>query len=121
MIPYLSSKIRPLLFISSRVAFSESKSIQSMISSNSLMSAAADALVDATAAVVDVSGAAGFDARDVPVSARFGFLVVNMLWLTLGLAGAVPFYASSLDLDLDAGAPSETKRPPALTSNRRGG
>ncbi|MGB3387892.1 MAG: TrkH family potassium uptake protein [Pseudaminobacter sp.] len=35
-----------------------------------------------------------------PVSTRFGFLLVNLLWLTLALAGAVPFLASSLEMSL---------------------
>lgn len=33
-----------------------------------------------------------------PVSARFGFLLVNMLWLTICIAGAVPFGLSSLNM-----------------------
>lgn len=33
-----------------------------------------------------------------PVSARFGFLLVNMLWLTICVAGAVPFGLSSLNM-----------------------
>lgn len=33
-------------------------------------------------------------------STRLGFLVVNLLWLTLGVAGAIPFAASSLDLSI---------------------
>jgi trk system potassium uptake protein TrkH len=35
-----------------------------------------------------------------PASTRFGFLLVNLLWLTLGLAGAVPFLASSLEISI---------------------
>ncbi|PWJ79448.1 trk system potassium uptake protein TrkH [Pseudaminobacter salicylatoxidans] len=31
---------------------------------------------------------------------RFGFLLVNLLWLTLAIAGAVPFLASSLDMSV---------------------
>ncbi|MBX3597236.1 MAG: TrkH family potassium uptake protein [Rhizobiaceae bacterium] len=31
---------------------------------------------------------------------RFGFLLVNLLWLTLALAGAVPFMMSSLEMSL---------------------
>lgn len=31
---------------------------------------------------------------------RFAFLLVNLLWLTMAVAGAVPLYASSLDLSL---------------------
>ncbi|WP_230980410.1 TrkH family potassium uptake protein [Oryzicola mucosus] len=38
--------------------------------------------------------------RPPPVSTRFGFLLVNMLWMTLAVAGAVPFMISSLDLSL---------------------
>ena len=38
--------------------------------------------------------------RPPPVTARFGFLLVNLLWVTLAIAGAVPFIASSLDLSL---------------------
>ena len=38
--------------------------------------------------------------RAPPATARFGFLVVNLLWLTLAIAGAVPFMASSLELGL---------------------
>lgn len=33
-----------------------------------------------------------------PVSPRFGFLMVNMLWLTIAAAGAVPFMFSSINL-----------------------
>jgi len=36
--------------------------------------------------------------RPPQVSTRFGFLLVNMLWFTMALAGAVPFMASSLDM-----------------------
>lgn len=35
-----------------------------------------------------------------PVSPRFGFLLVNLLWLTMAIAGAVPFALSSLDLSI---------------------
>ncbi|MEI5679782.1 MULTISPECIES: TrkH family potassium uptake protein [unclassified Mesorhizobium] len=35
-----------------------------------------------------------------PVTSRFGFLLVNLLWLTMALAGAVPFLASSLDMSI---------------------
>jgi trk system potassium uptake protein len=38
--------------------------------------------------------------RAPPVSPRFGFLLVNLLWFTMSLAGAVPFYASSVELSL---------------------
>jgi trk system potassium uptake protein len=34
------------------------------------------------------------------ISSRFGFLVVNLLWLTACIVGAVPLFASSLDLRL---------------------
>lgn len=33
-------------------------------------------------------------------SPRFGFLLVNMLWFTTAIAGAMPFMASSLDMSL---------------------
>lgn len=35
-----------------------------------------------------------------PASPRFGFLLVNFLWVTLAIAGAVPFMASSLEMNL---------------------
>ncbi|WP_412049071.1 TrkH family potassium uptake protein [Hoeflea sp. Naph1] len=35
-----------------------------------------------------------------PFSKRLGFLVVNLLWLTLSITGAIPFYLSSLGLDM---------------------
>ncbi|EBV3599878.1 TrkH family potassium uptake protein, partial [Salmonella enterica subsp. enterica serovar Virchow] len=35
-----------------------------------------------------------------PVSPRFGFLMVNTLWLTMAAAGAVPFIFSAIDLSL---------------------
>ncbi|RUM98774.1 TrkH family potassium uptake protein [Pseudaminobacter arsenicus] len=35
-----------------------------------------------------------------PVNTRFGFLLVNLLWFTLAIAGAVPFMASSLELSV---------------------
>jgi trk system potassium uptake protein TrkH len=38
--------------------------------------------------------------RAPPVTTRFGFLLVNLLWLTLAIAGAVPFMASSLELSV---------------------
>lgn len=38
--------------------------------------------------------------RAPQASPRFGFLLVNMLWLTMALCGAVPLYISSLDLSL---------------------
>jgi trk system potassium uptake protein TrkH len=38
--------------------------------------------------------------RPPPATARFGFLVVNLLWLTMAVAGAVPLLASSLDLSV---------------------
>ncbi|MGE0280734.1 MAG: TrkH family potassium uptake protein [Rhizobiaceae bacterium] len=34
------------------------------------------------------------------VSARFGFLLVNLLWLTLAVGGAVPFMASALKMSV---------------------
>lgn len=36
--------------------------------------------------------------RPPQATTRFGFLLVNLLWLTLAIAGAVPFMASSLNL-----------------------
>ena len=38
--------------------------------------------------------------RPPPATTRFGFLLVNLLWLTLAVAGAVPFMASSLELSV---------------------
>jgi trk system potassium uptake protein TrkH len=38
--------------------------------------------------------------RRVTANARFGFLIVNLLWATTALFGAVPLLASSLDLSL---------------------
>ncbi len=38
--------------------------------------------------------------RPPPVNTRFGFLLVNLLWLTIAGAGAVPFIASSLELSV---------------------
>jgi trk system potassium uptake protein len=35
-----------------------------------------------------------------PVSSRFGFLLVNMLWVTMAIAGAVPFMVSSMEMNL---------------------
>ena len=47
-----------------------------------------------------VSFAVALATRNTPpaVSARFGFLLVNMLWLTICIAGAVPFGLSSLNM-----------------------
>ncbi|WP_157019256.1 TrkH family potassium uptake protein [Mesorhizobium xinjiangense] len=36
--------------------------------------------------------------RPPVASSRFGFLVVNLLWFTMALAGSIPFVASSLEL-----------------------
>ncbi len=36
--------------------------------------------------------------RAPQVNTRFGFLLVNLLWLTMAIAGALPFLVSSLDL-----------------------
>lgn len=33
-----------------------------------------------------------------PISARFGFLLVNVLWVTTAVAGAVPFFEASIDV-----------------------
>jgi trk system potassium uptake protein TrkH len=38
--------------------------------------------------------------RPPQASSRFGFLLVNLLWLTMALAGAVPFAVSSLEISL---------------------
>ncbi len=38
--------------------------------------------------------------RPPPASSRFGFLIVNLLWATTALGGAVPFMASSLDMSV---------------------
>jgi len=38
--------------------------------------------------------------RPPMVTTRFGFLLVNMLWVTISVAGAVPFMASSLELSV---------------------
>ncbi|MFC6489355.1 TrkH family potassium uptake protein [Nitratireductor sp. GCM10026969] len=34
------------------------------------------------------------------ISSRFGFLVVNLLWFTACVVGAIPLFASSVDIDL---------------------
>lgn len=49
-----------------------------------------------------VSLAAAMATRGSPAqfSKRLGFLVVNLLWLTLSVAGAVPLYLSSLGLNV---------------------
>ena len=36
--------------------------------------------------------------RPPPATTRFGFLLVNLLWITMALAGAVPFLATSMDI-----------------------
>ena len=38
--------------------------------------------------------------RAPPATTRFGFLLVNLLWFTLAIAGAVPFMASSLEMSV---------------------
>ncbi|PSJ64027.1 TrkH family potassium uptake protein [Pseudaminobacter soli (ex Li et al. 2025)] len=38
--------------------------------------------------------------RPPQATTRFGFLLVNLLWLTLAIAGAVPFMASSLSMSV---------------------
>lgn len=38
--------------------------------------------------------------RPPQVTTRFGFLLVNLLWLTMAIAGAIPFLASSLNMSL---------------------
>ncbi|MCO5147601.1 MAG: TrkH family potassium uptake protein [Aquamicrobium sp.] len=48
-----------------------------------------------------LGGALATQGRPPPISSRFGFLVVNLLWLTTSAVGAVPLYAAaSLDLTL---------------------
>jgi hypothetical protein len=37
---------------------------------------------------------------NAPFSRRLGFLVVNLLWITLSVTGAIPFYMASLGLDM---------------------
>jgi trk system potassium uptake protein TrkH len=37
---------------------------------------------------------------NAPFSRRLGFLVVNLLWITLSVTGAIPFYLASLGLDM---------------------
>ena len=37
---------------------------------------------------------------NAPFSRRLGFLVVNLLWITLSITGAIPFYLASLGLDM---------------------
>jgi trk system potassium uptake protein TrkH len=38
--------------------------------------------------------------RPPTVTTRFGFLLVNLLWITMALAGAIPFLASTFDLSV---------------------
>lgn len=38
--------------------------------------------------------------RTPPANTRFGFLLVNFLWITMAIAGAVPFMTSSLHLSV---------------------
>lgn len=38
--------------------------------------------------------------RPPPVTTRYGFFLVNLLWVTLAIAGAVPFLMSSLDMSI---------------------
>ena len=38
--------------------------------------------------------------RKPPANTRFGFLLVNFLWLTMAIAGAIPFMTSSLQLSV---------------------
>lgn len=53
-----------------------------------------------TGALAMAVALATHEPRAPPVTTRFGFLLVNLLWLTLAIAGAVPFLASSLELSL---------------------
>src|SRR5690606_6195428 len=38
--------------------------------------------------------------RPPPISSRFGFLLVNLLWLTTCIVGAVPLLASSIEIGI---------------------
>lgn len=38
--------------------------------------------------------------RQPPITSRFGFFIVNLLWLLTSLIGAIPLLASSLDISL---------------------
>ena len=44
--------------------------------------------------------AAATQGRPPVLSARFGFLVVNLLWMTTCIVGAIPFLASSIEISL---------------------
>lgn len=46
-----------------------------------------------------LASAAANRGASAPFSRRMGFLVVNLLWLTLSVTGAVPLYLSGLGLD----------------------
>ena len=49
---------------------------------------------------VCLAAAAANRGVNAPFSRRLGFLVVNMLWITLSVGGAIPFYLASLGLDM---------------------
>tara|TARA_R110002020_G_scaffold34066_8_gene103459 strand:+ start:12847 stop:14259 length:1413 start_codon:yes stop_codon:yes gene_type:complete len=53
----------------------------------------------AVGAICLASSAANRGAN-APFSRRLGFLVVNLLWITLSVTGAIPFYLASLGLDM---------------------
>jgi len=38
--------------------------------------------------------------RPPPANARFGFLLINLLWLTMAVAGAIPMIASSIEMSV---------------------
>ncbi|MEP3436444.1 MAG: TrkH family potassium uptake protein [Hoeflea sp.] len=47
-----------------------------------------------------LASAAANRGANAPFSRRLGFLVVNLLWITLSVTGAIPFYLASLGLDM---------------------
>ncbi|MDF1609846.1 TrkH family potassium uptake protein [Hoeflea sp. YIM 152468] len=49
---------------------------------------------------VCLASAAASRGANAPFSRRLGFLVVNLLWITLSITGAIPFYLASLGLDM---------------------
>ncbi|WP_202332876.1 TrkH family potassium uptake protein [Mesorhizobium sp. L-8-3] len=58
---------------------------------------AASAAITAAAAL---GVAAATHGNTPPASTRFGFLLVNLLWMTMAVAGALPLLISSLELSL---------------------
>ena len=47
-----------------------------------------------------LASATALRGTNAPFSRRLGFLVVNLLWITLSITGAVPLYLSGLGLDV---------------------